>query len=67
VGRDLAGRREDTGVLISPATRDLDEARSDLRQRLGFEQGQAERGQIEVGTLRRHAAAAGLDAILADG
>jgi hypothetical protein len=70
--RDLARRAQDIGVLVSPAARDLDEARAellDLRQRLEFELGQKQRLQAEVEALRRDAAEAAqrLDAILADG
>jgi hypothetical protein len=70
--QDLARRAQDIGVLVSPAARDLDEARVellDLRQRLAFEQGQSHRLQAEVEALRRDAAeaAARLDSILADG
>jgi hypothetical protein len=70
--RELARRGQDIGMLVSPTTRDLDEARAellDLRQRLAFEQGQAKRLQAEVEALRRDAAEASarLDAILADG
>jgi hypothetical protein len=70
--KELARRGQDIGVLVSPATRDLDEARAellDLRQRLEFEQGRTERLQSEVETLRRDAAEASarLDSILADG
>ena len=59
-------------MLVSPTTRDLDEARAellDLRQHLAFEQGQAKRLQAEVEALRRDAAEASarLDAILANG
>ena len=68
---DLARRRQDVGVLVSPVTRDLDAARAellDLRQRLTFEQGQTQRLGAEVEALRREAAlaAARLDSILAD-
>jgi hypothetical protein len=71
-GRDLARRGQDIGVLVSPAARDLDEARAelvDLRQRLGFEQGRTRRLEAEVEALRRDAAeaTARLDSILADG
>jgi hypothetical protein len=70
--RALAKRGEDIGVLVSPTTRDLDEARAELvqlRQRLAFEQDQAGRLQAEIEALRRDAAeaAARLDSILADG
>ena len=70
--KDLGRRAQDIGVLVSPATRDLDEARADLvelRQRLEFELGQKQRLQAEVEALRRDAAEAAqrLDAILADG
>jgi hypothetical protein len=70
--RELARRARDIGVLVSPAARDLDEARAelvDLRQRLDFEQGQTRRLQAEVEALRRDAAEASarLDSILADG
>ena len=70
--RELARRAQDIGVLVSPATRDLDEARAellDLRQRLEFERGRTERLQTEVEALRRDAAEASarLDSILADG
>lgn len=70
--RELARRAQDIGVLVSPTTRDLDEARAelvDLRQRLAFEQGQSRRLQAEVEALRRDAAEAALrlDSILADG
>lgn len=70
--RDLARRAQDIGVLVSPATRDLDEARAellDLRQRLDFEQGRTQRLEAEVEALRRDAAEASarLDSILADG
>lgn len=68
----LARRAREIGVLVSPAARDLDEARTellDLRQRLAFEQGLSRRLQAEVEVLRRDAAeaAARLDSILADG
>lgn len=70
--KDLARRAQDIGVLVSPATRDLDEARAELlelRQRLAFELGLKQRLQTEVEALRRDAAEAAqrLDAILADG
>jgi hypothetical protein len=70
--RELGKRAQDIGVLVSPATRDLDAARAellDLRQRLAFEQGQARCLQAEVEALRRDAAEASarLDSILADG
>ena len=70
--RELARRGKDIGVLVSPAARDLDEARAELlelRQRLEFELGQKQRLQAEVDALRRDAAEAAhrLDAILADG
>ena len=70
--KELAKRAQDIGVLVSPATRDLDEARAellDLRQRLAFEQGQARRLKAEVEALRRDAAdaSARLDSILAGG
>jgi hypothetical protein len=70
--KELARRGQEIGVLVSPATRDLDEARSellDLRQRLQFELDQKQRLQAEVEALRRDAAEAAqrLDAILADG
>jgi hypothetical protein len=70
--RELALRAQDIGTLVSPTTRDLDEARAellDLRQRLDFEQGQSRRLQAEVEALRRDAAEASarLDSILADG
>ena len=70
--RDLAKRAQDIGVLVSPAARDLDEARAELlelRQRLAFEQGQARLLQGEVEALRRDAAEASarLDSILAGG
>ena len=70
--RELARRGQDIGMLVSPTTRDLDEARAellDLRQHLAFEQGQTKRLQAEVEALRRDAAEASarLDAILADG
>ncbi|THD66877.1 hypothetical protein [Phenylobacterium sp.] len=68
----LAARAREIGVLVSPATRDLDEARAELvelRQQLAFELGQKQRLQSEVDALRRDAAEAAqrLDAILADG
>ena len=68
----LAARRQDIGVLVSPATCDLDEARAelvDLRQRLEFELGRTRRLEAEVEALRRDAAEASarLDSILADG
>jgi hypothetical protein len=70
--RELAKRGQDIGVLVSPATRDLDEARAelvDLRQKLAYEEGQRQRLQSEVEALRRDAAEATtrLDSILADG
>jgi hypothetical protein len=70
--KELARRRQDIGVLVSPATRDLDEARAellDLRQRLAFEQSRTQRLETEVEALRRDAAEASarLDSILADG
>jgi len=70
--RELARRAQEIGVLVSPATRDLDEARAellDLRQRLEFERSEAKRLQTELDALRRDAveASARLDAILADG
>jgi hypothetical protein len=69
---ELARRARDIGVLVSPATRDLDEARAELvelRQRLAYEEGQKLRLLTEVEALRRDAAQASarLDAILADG
>jgi len=69
---ELARRAKDIGVLVSPATRDLDEARAELvelRQLLAFEQGQSRRLQAEVEALRRDAAEASarLDSILAEG
>ena len=59
-------------MLVSPATRDLDEARAELvelRQKLAYEEGQRQRLQGEVDALRRDAAeaTARLDSILADG
>ena len=68
---DLARRSQDVGVLVSPVTRDLDAARAelvDLRQRLAFERGQAQRLEAEVEALRRECALAAsrLDSILAD-
>ena len=70
--RELAARRDAFGALISPAARDLDEARAellDLRQGLEAEQGRSRRLQAEADSLRREAAEAmrRLDAILADG
>ena len=70
--KELDRRARDIGVLVSPATRDLDEARAELvelRQKLAFEEGQRQRLQTELEALRRDAAEAGvrLDAILADG
>ncbi len=70
--KELARRGQDIGVLVSPATRDLDEARAelvDLRQKLAYEEGQRQRLQSEVEALRRDAAEASvrLDSILADG
>ncbi|HLZ74973.1 hypothetical protein [Phenylobacterium sp.] len=70
--RELAKRGQDIGVLVSPATRDLDAARAELlevRQRLAYEEGQRQRLQAEVDALRRDAAEASarLDSILADG
>jgi hypothetical protein len=72
VARELSRRAQEIGVLVSPATRDLDAARGelvDLRQRLALELSQKERLQAEVDGLRRDAADAArrLDAILADG
>ena len=70
--RDLARRGRDIGVLVSPAARDLDQARADLlevRQRLALEQGQSQSLRSEIEALRRDAAEASarLDSILADG
>ena len=70
--KELARRAQDIGVLVSPTTRDLDEARAELlnlRQRLDFELGHSQRLQTEVEALRRDAveAATRLNAILADG
>ena len=70
--RELAKRGQDIGVLVSPAARDLDEARAELvevRQKLAYEEGQRQRLQAEVEALRRDAAEASarLDSILADG
>jgi hypothetical protein len=70
--KELARRGQDIGVLVSPATRDLDEARAellDLRQRLAYEEGQRRQLQSELEALRRDAAeaTARLDSILADG
>ncbi|HXA40249.1 MAG TPA: hypothetical protein VNW53_14715 [Phenylobacterium sp.] len=70
--RELGRRAQDIGVLVSPATRDLDVARAELvelRQRLEFELSQKQRLQAEVEALRHDAAEAAqrLDAILADG
>jgi hypothetical protein len=70
--RELARRARDMGVLVSAATRDLDEARAellDVRRRLEVEQGQAQRLKAEVEALRHEAAeaAARLDSILAGG
>jgi hypothetical protein len=70
--RDLARRGEDIGVLVSPATRDLDEARAELvelRQRLAFEEDRSRRLQAELALLRRDAdeASQRLDSILAGG
>ena len=70
--KELARRGRDIGVLVSPATRDLDEARAellDLRQQLDFEQGRTQRLESEVEALRHDAAEASarLDSILADG
>ena len=70
--KELARRGRDIGVLVSPATRDLDEARAellDLRQQLDFEQGRTRRLESEVEALRHDTAeaAARLDSILADG
>ena len=68
----LAQRRQDVGVLVSPVTRDLDEARAellDLRQHLDFERAKSARLQAEVEALQRECqvASAQLDSILADG
>jgi hypothetical protein len=62
---ELARRGEEIGVLVSPATRDLDAARAellDLRQRHAYL-------ETEVEALRRECAeaSASLDAALADG
>jgi hypothetical protein len=70
--KELARRGQDIGVLVSPATRDLDEARAELvelRQRLAYEEGQKRVLQAEVDALRRDVAEASqrLDSILADG
>jgi hypothetical protein len=70
--RELSRRAQEIGVLVSPTTRDLDEARAELvelRQQLAFELGQKQRLQAEVETLRRDSAEAAqrLDAILANG
>jgi hypothetical protein len=70
--RELARRARDMGVLVTAATRDLDEARAellDVRRRLEVEQGQAQRLKAEVEALRHEAAeaAARLDSILAGG
>jgi hypothetical protein len=70
--KELAKRGQDIGVLVSPATRDLDEARAELvelRQRLAYEEGQKRVLLAEVDALRRDAAEATqrLDSILADG
>ncbi len=70
VAKDLAKRAQDIGVLVSPATRDLDAARAELlelRQRLDFELSQKASLQAELDALRRDAAEAGarLDAIIA--
>jgi hypothetical protein len=70
--KEMARRAQEIGVLVSPTTRALDEARAELlylRQRLDLELGAAQRLQTEVQALRRDAAeaAARLDAILADG
>ena len=72
---ELARRAQDIGVLVSPATRDLDLARAellDLRQHLAFEQKRTRALEAEVAALRRDAAEAAeavarLDAILAEG
>jgi len=70
--RELARRAEEVGALVSPAARDLDEARAELvelRRILELEQGQARRLTAEVEALRREVAETDrrLDAILADG
>jgi hypothetical protein len=70
--RELAKRGQDIGVLVSPATRDLDVARAellDLRQKLAFQEKRASALETELEALRREAyeAANRLDAILADG
>ena len=77
--KELARRGEEIGMLVSPATRDLDEARAELlavRQRLDFEQGQSQRLQVKVEGLQAQVegmrrdvtvAATRLDAILTDG
>jgi hypothetical protein len=69
---DLARRGREMGALVSPVTRDLDAARSellDLRQRADFERGEVRRLQAQIEALRREAADAifHLDTILADG
>jgi hypothetical protein len=69
---DLARRGREMGALVSPVTRDLDAARSellDLRQRADFERGEVRRLQVQIEALRREAADAifHLDTILADG
>ncbi|MBS0359762.1 MAG: hypothetical protein JSR98_00160 [Proteobacteria bacterium] len=68
---ELAKRAQEIGVLVSPATRDLDVARAenlDLRQRLAFEEKRLRGLEAEVEALRRDAfeAAQRLDAILAE-
>jgi hypothetical protein len=70
--KTLARRRDDIGMLVSPAARDLDEARAallELRQRLAYEQAEVERLNAEIDALHRVAsdASSRLDSILADG
>ena len=68
---ELARRAHEMGPLVSPVTRDLDAARSELqalRQRLAFEQKAARRTEAELEALRRQCADAvrRLDAVLAE-
>jgi hypothetical protein len=67
----LARRAAEMAPLVSPLTRDLDVARTelgDLRQRAAFEQKQARRAQAELAALRGECldAIRRLDAVLAD-
>ena len=67
----LTERGRDIAALVSPVTRDLDIARSeltDLRQRLAYQQAQGLRLEAELDALRRACVEAGdrLDAVLAD-